>query len=154
MRKALQQSAHTEALPFIYNGYGKFPDLKITKHFNRRDFDLLVKWNTCYLISLLFIQHVRTSLQSNSGDCSAEESRVCGKGNHKSFMSLYNLARQIQRICSHFDSSNPVLIQTGHTRVSLHPLRSQHQEGAHPQDKSDYPGPETHFTDVFLQLLV
>lgn len=59
---ALQQSAHTETLPFIYNGYVTFPDLKITKHFNRRDFDLLVKWNACYLISLLFIPHIRSSL--------------------------------------------------------------------------------------------
>lgn len=60
--KALQQPAHTETLPFIYNGYVTFPDLKITKHFNRRDFDLLVKWNACYLISLLFMEHVRSSL--------------------------------------------------------------------------------------------
>lgn len=59
---ALQQSAQTETLPFIYNGYVTFPDLKITKHFNHRDFDLLVKWNACYLISLLFIQHIRSPL--------------------------------------------------------------------------------------------
>lgn len=124
---ALQQSAHTETLPFIYNGYVTFPDLKITKHFNRRDFDLLVKWNACYLISSLFTQHIRSSLWSNSGDCSAEEGWFVVKPWQKvQLLSGSSLPGWIRTICSLFDTFNLVLfVHWGQASVSLHSLGSQ-----------------------------